>query len=239
MAYLLFIPIKISISIFIILGSRITSGVRYILTGFCNYAEKDTSTEAFKSSYKIEFDGSAAGGTRSVWEDKKIIERNTEINFQNIKENNDRNIEISEVAKVENIMGGIRIGDILRAVWVDDDDDSGSGSKEPNSNSDRRGRFVMLDGLSSDEIKKLLASTRNHILPGISGSQTSKPGDQTPGDRAPSPSRGCRVLVESDNSEEDDNVDNEEQRNIPRIASRLLSTGNYWSYDEILSGIEN
>ena len=45
--------------------------------------------------------------------------------------------------------------------------------------------------------------------------------------------------MESDNSEEDDSVDNEEQRNIPRIASRLLSTGNYWSYDEILSGIEN
>jgi len=46
-------------------GVAITSGVRYILTGFCNYVEKDVSHENFLLSYDKCYDGSAAQGTHS------------------------------------------------------------------------------------------------------------------------------------------------------------------------------
>jgi len=41
-------------------GVEVTSGTRYILTGFCNYFDTDTSHDHFLTNYVKEFDGSAA-----------------------------------------------------------------------------------------------------------------------------------------------------------------------------------
>lgn len=218
-------------------GVRITSGVRYILTGFCNYANPSISGEELKASFDSKFDGSAFSGQRKFWttassdgqtEKDRVIAKGSheEAGYDRSPAEHMR----------EHIGDGVRIGDILKAIWIFDDTDgsrydssstaviSMGISLQSSFNSDqnmigiagvekRRGRFVTLDGLNSEEIKKLVA---------LSGKDA-----QT---------YGCSILVKSDNRADEDDESNEEQRNIPRIAWKLLSTGKYWSYDDALLG---
>ena len=80
----------------------------------------------------------------------------------------------------------------------------------------RYGRYVYLDGLSEEKIKSLVA------LSGMA-----------------SESITCSVLVQRDDVTMEESSLNEEQRNIPRIASNLLSIGKYWSYDEVLESVSS
>ena len=230
----------------------ITSGVRYILTGFCNYFDPKTKSAWFRETYDEKYDGSAAGAARirtlgGVHEGatERAYQRAMGADLENARR--ERNEDRGDG-------DGLRIGDILRAVWVYDDDqpsplhsspsssvssvssegvvlesdavsDLGDASSVTDSRGDRTrlgtfvemdpvtpvglgGRFVRLDGLSCIEKQKVVA----HL-----GASISRP---------------CHVLVSSDNAEEEDNEDNEAQRNIPRIASKLLSTAGFWSFDE-------
>ena len=224
-------------------GVSITSGTRYILTGFCNYADPNISGKELYASFDEKFDGFAFSGHSREWGPP----------YYNSKTDGDRDLisngERALVSRTESgcdlttldheadhIGNGVRIGDILKAIWISDDsgDDSVpmhykdsmrdpvTVSPENSFNSDKRvvgetlhgsnrGRFVMLDGLTSKEIKLLVF---------LSGKAAH--------------THGCLILVKSDCAADEDDANNEEQRNLQYNAWRLLSTGKYWSYDEAL-----
>ena len=80
---------------------------------------------------------------------------------------------------------------------------------------ERTGRYVYVEGLSEEEVKALAARS---------------------GVASESIPCTCSVLVQRDDVTMEESSLNEEQRNIPRIASSLLSMGKYWSFDEVLDG---
>jgi hypothetical protein len=156
------------------LGVPLTSGIRYILTGFCNYIGPHTSHENFMNNYDALYDGSAGLGES--------------INM--FSNNSDRR--------------GIHTGDILRGVWIYNeniDSDKSNGDVAD-------GTFVLIDDLEVEAVHELIHESAFN-----------------------SKGRECSVLIERDNLL-DDSVRNEEQRHVCKKSSRLLSTGNYWSYDE-------
>ena len=80
---------------------------------------------------------------------------------------------------------------------------------------ERNGRYVYVEGLSEEEVKALVARS---------------------GVASESVPCTCSVIVQRDDVAMEESSLNEEQRNIPRIASSLLSIGKYWSFDEVLDG---
>lgn len=140
------------------------------------------------------------------------------------------------------IDSGVRTGDLLKGIWVYHSDitspeqveafttlktvegsgpvgareethyDGGESKSELESGS---GVYVLTDGLSTEEIMKVVGFSRHSYK-----------------------SRVCSVLVQRDDEAEEESPRNEVQRNFPRMAPGLLSTGKYWSYDECLSGEE-
>jgi hypothetical protein len=253
---------------FVHAGVPITSGVRYILTGFCNYRNKNTDHEVFMSSYDPYYDGSAASG-------KQQQQRHFSSNRRSDEEEETRIVGGSgqggSGSALEVHRSGIRIGDILKAVWIPDIDPRSSGPMQIKGNSflvlenesdsrgdsrgenrgietvgaeidnskssgvltadnqairpgakdlvkrdeERNGRYVYVEGLSEEKVKALVARS---------------------GVASESVPCTCTVLVERDDEAMEESSLNEEQRNIPRIASSLLSIGKYWSFDEVLDG---
>jgi hypothetical protein len=103
-----------------------------------------------------------------------------------------------------NDRGGIQTGDILRGVWMYNEN-----IDNDKSNGDvAEGTFVLIDNLEVGAVHELIHKSAFN-----------------------SNGRECSVLIERDNLL-DDSVRNEEQRYICQKSSMLLSTGNYWSYDE-------
>ena len=159
------------------------------------------------ANYDPNYDGSAAMGREKQYraEDEIIIE-----------ESEAGEVEINETYQNNH---GVRVGDILKGIWVYGNSSDSSDPKTVQRVSgelygtSNQGEYVLFDGMCTDTVKNIIASTRENSM-----------------------TRDCIVLVERDSGVEEDNSFNEEQRNIPRIASRLLSTGNYWSFDEIISG---
>ena len=159
------------------------------------------------ANYDPNYDGSAATGREKQYSaGNKIV----------TDEIQSRGVMINEKGDNDH---GVRVGDILKGMWVYGNSGDSSESQTVQrvggelSGTSHEGEYVLFDGMCTDTMKSIIASTRENSM-----------------------TRDCIVLVERDDGVEEDNSSNEEQRNIPRIASRLLSTGNYWSFDEIISG---
>ena len=257
-------------------GVPITSGVRYILTGFCNYKDKNTDHEVFMSSYDPYYDGSAASGKQQQQQQQRHFSSNR------CSDEGGDTIIVSYCGQVDEELNGrssafevsrsgIRTGDILKAIWIPDIDPRSSGPIQIKGSSflvledeidsrgesrgedrgtetvgaeidkikscgvltvdnqavrpgaedlvkrdeERNGRYVYVEGLSEEEVKALAARS---------------------GVASESIPCTCSVLVQRDDVTMEESSLNEEQRNIPRIASSLLSMGKYWSFDEVLDG---
>jgi hypothetical protein len=260
---------------FVHAGVPITSGVRYILTGFCNYKNKNTDHEVFMSSYDPYYDGSAASGKQQQQQQRHFSsnrrsdeggETRIVSDCGQVDEELNGSVSVLELNR-----SGIRIGDILKAIWIPDIDPRSSGAIQIKGNSfivledesagrgesrgedrgtetvgaeidrskssgvltadnqamhpgaegqikrdkERNGRYAYVEGLSEEEVKALVAriGVASESVPCI-----------------------CTVLVQRDDVAMEESSLNEEQRNIPRIASSLLSIGKYWSFDEVLDG---
>ena len=211
------------------------------MTGFCNYAEPNISGEELYASFDEKFDGYAFSGRSREWtspynnqkitEDKDLICAGERALVS--PKPSDCDLTILD-HKADNIGDGVRIGDILKAIWICDDTcNEGVPMHHEDSRRDlvtiipetlsdgrvvgetwrgsNRGRFVMLDGLTTSEIKLLVARSGKAAQ-----------------------SHGCSILVKSDCAAHEDDASNEEQRNLYHNAWKLLSTGKYWSYDEAL-----
>lgn len=257
-------------------GVPITSGVRYILTGFCNYKNTNTDHDVFMSSYDPHYDGFAASEhqqqrfANSVKSSSKEEQSKVMARFE-------QSSEKSSYDPFDTNKCGIRTGDILKAIWIPElypgssnrfkihetdfverVNESGCVMESKGGDGDgviagaemtehkicdnptvdsqairedfkedtvdiidadhegRYGRYVYLDGLSEEKIKSLVA------LSGMA-----------------SESITCSVLVQRDDATMEESYLNEEQRNIPRIASNLLSIGKYWSFDEVIESINS
>ena len=249
--------------------------MRYILTGFCNYKDKNTDHEVFMSSYDPYYDGSAASGKQQQQQQRhfsgnKCSEEGGDTRIGSDCGQVDEELNGSGSALEVN-RSGIRIGDILKAIWVPDIDPRSSGPIETKGNNllvlenesqsrgesrgedrgienveaktdkskssgvltadnqaispgdeglikideERNGQYVYVEGLSEEEVKALVARS---------------------GVASESVPCTCSVLVQRDDVTMEESSLNEEQRNIPRIASSLLSIGKYWSFDEVLDG---
>lgn len=135
---------------------------------------------------------------------------------------------------------GVRTGDLLKGIWVYHSDltspeqiaafrtlktvewpknhSEGThcvGSELETDVESQSGVYVLTDGLSTEEVMEVVGFSRGSCR-----------------------ACACSVLVHRDNEADEESPRNEVQRNFPRIASRLLSTGKYWSYDECLSNGE-
>jgi hypothetical protein len=226
-------------------GVPITSGVRYILTGFCNYVEPDFSHQKFMASYDPLYDGSAASGKRGRNADD--ISTNSRSAFEIGDSDSDSDVETSGSSDglgTTETDTGIRTGDLLKGIWVyhsdltslqqietlttlktyegSDPNRSREGTQSVDGQQEsmlesksESGVYVLTDGLSTKEIMKVVGFSRGS-----------------------SRARACSVLVKRDDEADEESPRNEVQRNFPRIAPGLLSTGKYWSYDECLSGEE-
>jgi hypothetical protein len=257
--------------LFVHAGVPITSGVRYILTGFCNYKNKNTDHEVFMSSYDPYYDGSAASGKQQQQQQQRHFSSNRRSDEGgDIRIVSDSGLVDEELngsgSALEVNRSGIRIGDILKAIWIPDIDPRSSDRIQIKGNSflvledkidsrgesrgedrgtetvgaeidksklsgvltadnqairpgaedeERNGRYVYVEGLSEEEVKALVARS---------------------GVASESIPCTCTVLVQRDDVTMEESSLNEEQRNIPRIASNLLSIGKYWSFDEVLDG---
>ena len=159
------------------------------------------------TNYDSGYDGSAASG-----KEKKYSAENRMVT----KESQSGELTIKKIDEDDH---GVRVGDVLKGMWVYRNSSNSSVQQTVQqisgelSGTSYGGEYVMFDGMCTDSVKNIIASTRENSM-----------------------TRDCIVLVERDNGVEEDNSSNEEQRNIPRIASKLLSTGKYWSFDEIVSG---
>lgn len=257
-------------------GVPITSGVRYILTGFCNYKNTNTDHDVFMSSYDPHYDGFAASDHRQQ-RSASSVKSSSKKEQSEVMERFEQFTEKSSYDPFDTNKCGIRTGDILKAIWIPDlypgssnrfkiqetefverVDESGcvmeskggdrgrviAGAEmtehetcdTPTVNSQairqdfkedtvdiidaddegRYGRYVYLDGLSAEKIKSLVA------LSGMA-----------------SESITCSLLVQRDDVTMEESSLNEEQRNVPRIASNLLSIGKYWSFDEVLESVNS
>ena len=257
-------------------GVPITSGVRYILTGFCNYKNTNTDHDVFMSSYDPYYDGFAASD-HQLQRSACSVKSSSKKEQNEVMERFEHFTEKSSYDAFDANKCGIRTGDILKAIWIPDVypgssnrfkiqetefvervDEScfGMESREgdrgiviaggemteheirdtPTVDSQairqdfkegtvdiidvdhegRYGRYAYLDGLSEEEIKSLVA------LSGMASESVT-----------------CSVLVQRDDGTIEESSLNEEQRNIPRVASYLLSTGKYWSFDEVLESINS
>jgi hypothetical protein len=226
-------------------GVPITSGVRYILTGFCNYVEPDFSHQNFMASYDPLYDGSAASGKRG--RNANDFSTNSRSALDIGDSDSDSDVETSGSSDglgTTETDTGIRTGDLLKGIWVyhsdltsleqietfttlktyegSDPNRSTEGTQSVDGQHESKleaesesGVYVLTDGLSTKEIMKVVGFSRGSYR-----------------------ARACSVLVRRDNEAEEESPRNEVQRNFPRIAPGLLSTGKYWSYDECLSGEE-
>jgi hypothetical protein len=197
------------------------------------------------ASYDPLYDGSAASGTRG--KNANDISTNSRSAFEIGDSDSHSDVETSgstnELGTTE-IDTGIRTGDLLKGIWVYHSDLTSSEQIEAftsfktyeglNPNGSREGKhcvggqpeskfesksesgaYVLTDGLSTKEIMKVIGFSRGSYR-----------------------ARACSVIVKRDDEAEEESPRNEVQRNFPRIAPGLLSTGKYWSYDECLSGEE-
>ena len=225
------------------LGVPITSGVRYILTGFCNYVDPDVSHQNFMASYDRLYDGSAASGKKGRHTDTSFSAESTSTSEGSDLDFTGQMSEPSSSVKLAETDSGIRTGDLLKGIWVNyndlasleqikdfstfkvdkrlyPEDSSGIrnsvGDQESGSlSANESGVYILTDGLSTEEIKKVVGFSRSSHR-----------------------TMASSVLIQRDNQAEEETPLNEVQRNFPRTAQGLLSTGKYWSYDECLSGEE-
>ena len=197
----------------------VTSGIRYILTGFCSYDNPDKSHSTFLAGYDRQYDGSAA--TARV-----------------------AGINSRDVSVEDDALQGIHSGDILRGIRIFDRFKADAGSfsnifsrpvvtdisdvvgedKNSLNGEDDASTLISLDGLTTSQVHQLVRDC-GRLLDG----------------------RECTVLIErlpDDNDNHDADVEwtdlQCQQRHIRKISGSLLSKAKYWSFDYFLrEGWEN
>ena len=194
----------------------VTSGIRYILTGFCSYDNPDKSHSSFLAGYDRQYDGSAATA-------RVTSARNPDDSL----DDDDDSVQ------------GIHSGDILRGIRIFDrskaDVESNSGILSRSDVADIRGAgedknsrlngvddastLISLDGLTTSQVHQLVRDC-GRLLDG----------------------RECTVLIERLPENDNDNGDTDveltdlqcQQRHIRKISGSLLNKAKYWSFDYFL-----
>lgn len=230
-------------------GVAVTSGIRYILTGFCYYRNPDKSHRTFLTNYLSEHDGSAAGGSSKTHNPQldSTVEHKT----------------IPRVAlklKRAESSGGVHTGDVLRGIRVFNNkmNETDSVGRFNASTTTRRleddtagGTMVMFDGMSVSEVQQMVRycgarmDSRNCTLlvdrdDGDEGQyeddeENSAKGEQgvmDMGNTADEDSellKGGSPIIEENSTELD-----EERRFVCKTVDAIVGNGDYWTLDSML-----
>jgi hypothetical protein len=189
-------------------GVAVTSGVRYILTGFCAYDNTDKGHATFLAGYDRQYDGSAASARLRMG---PLEDSGGGKGEREIEEDEER--------------GGVHTGDILRGIRVfnrkSDDNDSGSsnvsGDVASASDDADGGTLMLLEGLSTSQVHQIVADCGRRL------------------DGRECTILIERLRDDDDRGGPDSESDlQDEQRHVRKIAGSLLNKGKFWSFDYFL-----
>ena len=188
-------------------GVAVTSGIRYILTGFCSYDNPDKSQSTFLAGYDRQFDGSAATA------------RATGIS------NSDGVVDNDAVQGIHSgdILRGIRIFDRCKAVAgslpttfprsdVTEDQNIVNGENDAST-------LISLDGLTTSQVHQLVRDC-GRLLDGRECTVLIE-----------------RLPQDNDNDDDANVEWTDlqcQQRHVRKISGSLLNKGKYWSFDYFL-----
>lgn len=192
-------------------GVAVTSGVRYILTGFCAYDNTDKGHATFLAGYDRQYDGSAATARP----------RTSPTKARTIGDGDDE------------CSGGVHTGDILRGIRVFNRRNDGNENREgkgdtANTQKDDEdgGTLIRLDGLSTSQVHQIVSDCGRQLDGRECTILIERLRDDDDDDVG---------ALGSDSGSDSSTTDLQyEQRHIRKIAGSLLNKGKFWSFDYFL-----
>lgn len=229
-------------------GVAITSGVRYILTGFCYYRNPDKSHQTFLANYLSEHDGSAAAGfSKSYSPNLPSVDKANEDSMFRFE-------SVGEADKVDKIIrksnGGVHTGDVLRGIRLFNNKcnvtdkvgrfDEITSTRRYNDDS-AGGTMVMFEGMDVSEVQQMVRFCGSNL-----------------------DGRNCTLLLERDSYDDEPSVSaqertdtlnseyisegkalevvideptelNEHQRFVCKTVDTIVGNGDYWTLDSMLA----